>query len=34
MIRWMSAYEKAPFRISVYQRIDKDLQQTETCRLS
>ncbi|SDS07402.1 hypothetical protein [Actinopolymorpha singaporensis] len=33
MHRWMSAYEKAPFRISVYRRADRDLQQARTCRL-
>ena len=33
MHRWMSAYEKAPFRISVYKRTDQDLQQTQACHL-
>ncbi|SDR76478.1 hypothetical protein [Actinopolymorpha singaporensis] len=33
MLRWMSAYEKAPFRISAYKQIDQRLQHAETCRV-
>ncbi|MFD2077509.1 hypothetical protein SAMN05421678_11220 [Actinopolymorpha cephalotaxi] len=33
MHKWMSAYEKAPFRISAYKRADQDLRQVKPCRL-
>ena len=34
MARWMSAYEKAPFRISIFQKADQEYRQTKPCTLS